>query len=1541
MAAVSRRIVGVLALTAPWSAMAATGAPAAMSYAQVFAPNSLPSSPPASSTPVASDPDVAPLTRPLTAYVVRMGQPPKLVCDASDGGGGDGAAPPEVQRSEPVRRAFDAFRRKDYEASVAAVAPAAQKGYLAAAYALACVMDGLEHTHLTRGPWTADDAEGRSIDSIRRALFAARAVRPGLSSGLDWMKWAAGAGYEPAQLELAGRIDSPRTRRWGEASVEWVARLADARRPAAVRQLAFLYLDGQGKPVDPETAARLFRRAAAAGDAEAMWALVRLLRNGTVSLLGKQESLRWLRQLVAGGDKEARYYLALAMRETGGQRDLAVAVALLKEAAADGDAAAAYELATWYRLGIGVTPEPDRERNLVARAANGGDCRAKIEEAEQEIASEGQDLTADRKKILESGIGSCTPVWRRSETDDWASGFTLSRAERARWEARRHAAREVLGTVYFDGQLLKAALLSGDQKAEDAAIASLVAMASDADHGLSVDQALVTLAYPAPWLPLGVTERFNSVRWRARIDELDRERRDRVRTAILSTPLSDQNFSAALQASAEAGTEQALLHRFSTLNAMGLQAVAFRELFSYLPRAKTNEIRDTLLRSTVACDWNQVASDWIARAGWEADGCSGVHALKSLDADQLERLSALGSDSAKLFLALDRLEGRSGPKDALAARTLLESLDPKYEEGEIAQAIIGTLAEDGVGSPPDLGSAAAHYQAGIARFDENVDQVWFPGNPSAATRLGLLLLEGRGVERNVSRALELIRYGAYNAVASADTAFADSLWLGLGQPRDRVEALRWYREAASHGDPVAFVRFGLLARLGLWNERGLGASRWYALAARADDKAAYLELARAATLAPMTQDPAAEVRDWLRRAAAKGSGWASLWLSACEKDASVGCFRRQPDFDRLSARIAGAAPPGAAGRNGFGFASRSAAQRLQLDVDRLGARAEYLLKYTKELSVLVDTLEELERVQLYHGDASGAIGTRVRRLIVKDSVLAADNGSLGNYFSLVESSCHWGEASKLAYQNGRSDAALFFAKVAVNRLQEARRYLSDLEGDLRECFIKVHEDRYRWLAGLFIENGRLAEAETVLGMLKDFEHAQYTGDQRRRRSSTERINYSRGEASALAALDKASASLSKTYSAEEREAAPGGSAGSSLRHELDALIKEVALLDADKPPSIAPSRVDWLASIQRSIVRDLRDGFTADTVALHAVVLPDRIHWIISTADGQQSLTIPVSQSTLSARISDYLASIHTRSPNVAAKAQELYRLVFEPVDVELRRRNVKNLLLSLDDRLRYLPFAALHDGKGWLVERYSMSNFRRPSDYLRNGKGGAWKVAAFGASRGGSGLDPLPGVVRELDQIVRTDEHDMSGIVPGMVDLDDAFTRVALANALKRDFRVIHIASHFMLDQDHAADSFLLLGDGTKLPLLDFSADGALTFSHADLVMLSACQTALHSARGNGSEIDSMGTVAQDAGAPAVVASLWSVADEPTASLMLRFYRHRVQEGFSTATALREAQIEMIRGTNTDGPATPALNRRNLDHPYYWAPFIILGNAR
>jgi CHAT domain-containing protein len=138
-------------------------------------------------------------------------------------------------------------------------------------------------------------------------------------------------------------------------------------------------------------------------------------------------------------------------------------------------------------------------------------------------------------------------------------------------------------------------------------------------------------------------------------------------------------------------------------------------------------------------------------------------------------------------------------------------------------------------------------------------------------------------------------------------------------------------------------------------------------------------------------------------------------------------------------------------------------------------------------------------------------------------------------------------------------------------------------------------------------------------------------------------------------------------------------------------------------------------------------------------------------------------------------------------------------------------------------------------------------------------------------------------------------------------------------DVDVLHLACHGEFDEDDPLLSRLYLADG---PLYGYEIE-RLPWKPR-LAVLSACETAVQK-RLAGDETFGLVRALLSRGAEAVVAGRWEVADESTAILMSKFYRHRAADPKNVAGALRNAQCELLRS-------------ELYSHPFYWAPYVVIG---
>jgi len=290
--------------------------------------------------------------------------------------------------------------------------------------------------------------------------------------------------------------------------------------------------------------------------------------------------------------------------------------------------------------------------------------------------------------------------------------------------------------------------------------------------------------------------------------------------------------------------------------------------------------------------------------------------------------------------------------------------------------------------------------------------------------------------------------------------------------------------------------------------------------------------------------------------------------------------------------------------------------------------------------------------------------------------------------------------------------------------------------------------------------------------------------------------------------------------------------------------------------------------------------------------------------------------------------------------AQQLYQWMVAPLEAELQAKGIQNLSFISDMGLRSIPMAALHDGKGFLIERYSVGSM--PSLSLTDTSVANFKntqVLAMGASQFPE-MSPLPAVEIEVSTITPQEW-------PGKSFLNQAFTLANLRSQRQQHpFGMIHLATHAEFRSGDPSQSFIQLWD-TKLRLNQLRQMGWHS-PQVELLVLSACKTAV----GDRQAELGFGGLAVQAGVKSALATLWYVSDEGSLGLMAEFYG-QLKTAPIKADALRQAQLAMLRQeVRIEGgmlrtsvgnvPLPPELANTatpNFSHPYYWSAFRMIGN--
>lgn len=403
----------------------------------------------------------------------------------------------------------------------------------------------------------------------------------------------------------------------------------------------------------------------------------------------------------------------------------------------------------------------------------------------------------------------------------------------------------------------------------------------------------------------------------------------------------------------------------------------------------------------------------------------------------------------------------------------------------------------------------------------------------------------------------------------------------------------------------------------------------------------------------------------------------------------------------------------------------------------------------------------------------------------------------------------------------------------------------------------------------------------------------------------------------------------------------------ALRQQMDEATtafeaRAVAVANSSTDAEAQKLRKQEINDFSRAIQNTLRHMGHGAVVAQY-VVNDDDVAILLTTPDVVLARETKIKRQDLTELITVFRKN-YLQDPDQDPRTQAavLYQLLLQPIAEDLRQAGAKTLMLDLHDILRYLPFATLYDGKHYLVEKMSIVMVTEAvRDKLGKSPNPNWSIWGLGITKGGrekqGGLDydPLPYAGVELNAIAGP-----KGVLPGSVRLNADFNLSSLRDGLERSFPVIHIASHFQFTPGSMDNSFLLLGDGNRLTLSQIR--DKLNFNGVELLTLSACETALGSEAdpGHGVEVEGLGAIAQQAGASAVLATLWPVADESTAELMRALYQAHKDDHLDKADALRKAQLALLQGgVSADVGGHSKAGAAPFSHPFFWAPFILVGN--
>lgn len=265
-----------------------------------------------------------------------------------------------------------------------------------------------------------------------------------------------------------------------------------------------------------------------------------------------------------------------------------------------------------------------------------------------------------------------------------------------------------------------------------------------------------------------------------------------------------------------------------------------------------------------------------------------------------------------------------------------------------------------------------------------------------------------------------------------------------------------------------------------------------------------------------------------------------------------------------------------------------------------------------------------------------------------------------------------------------------------------------------------------------------------------------------------------------------------------------------------------------------------------------------------------------------------------------HLANLTTR---IQYHLRALYDLLLRPVE---RRIGGRRLIIAPHRSLYYIPFHALHDGAGYVIER-------REVCYV---PGAIVLLHCLAKEQRPLQRALLLGVADENTPRVRDEIQTLAPLFPEAVTLLDERATLAALQEFAPGADILHLACHGQFRPDNPLFSSLRLGDGWLTVRDTYNLD-----LRCGLAALSACETGVNDIA-PGDELIGLARGFFSAGAPTLLLSLWTVDDEATAELMASFYK-LLLGGHAPAAALRSAQLQLLE---------------KQPHPFFWSPFMIVG---
>ncbi|MCP4699917.1 MAG: CHAT domain-containing protein, partial [Gammaproteobacteria bacterium] len=347
---------------------------------------------------------------------------------------------------------------------------------------------------------------------------------------------------------------------------------------------------------------------------------------------------------------------------------------------------------------------------------------------------------------------------------------------------------------------------------------------------------------------------------------------------------------------------------------------------------------------------------------------------------------------------------------------------------------------------------------------------------------------------------------------------------------------------------------------------------------------------------------------------------------------------------------------------------------------------------------------------------------------------------------------------------------------------------------------------------------------------------------------------------------------------------------STDKHRQEALHEARNTLEHLKNAELTNYFKDECVTVLQDRTKSIDKLITGHTAAFYPIVFEHRHPVLLVSFPGGEikQFDVQASSNELRIKAKKFRNLIEKRGKtgsdnydirNILKHAEYLYKHLIEPIETELELRAIDTLVIVADDILRAIPFAALHNGEYFLINKFALAVTPGLALTVRKATRSrdSMRVLLNGLSEGVQGFRKLPHVLDELKEI--------AAIYDNVSLLDDRYLKSNLEIEFKHsDYQIVLFATHAQFESDPNR-SFILTHDGKLMPndlekLISMSRFGK---EPLEILVLSACETA----KGDYKAALGLSGIGLKAGAGSVVGSLWKVSDKSTARLIPEFFRN------------------------------------------------------